>query len=127
MDMRKYGCGPVKPEDVRDGALQEKVIDVSISEKFDAPVLHFESGDSFMLFQTNARVMNRAYTTKSEMWLNQAVELSLGHYTDNRSGEEKEPVVLRPVSELQPSADNGGETKAALPSPRDDLSDEISF
>ena len=47
MDMRKYGAGPVKPEDVRDGPRQEKVEDVSINDKYDVPVLHFESGDSF--------------------------------------------------------------------------------
>jgi hypothetical protein len=69
--------------------------------------------------------MNRAYTYDSNKWLKQVVELSLGHYTDNK-GEEKETVVLKPVSVLQPSADNGG-TKAALPSVRDDLEDEIPF
>ena len=57
--------------------------------------------------------------------MGQVIELSLGHYTDNR-GEEKETVVLKPVSVLQPSADNGG-TKAALPSVRDDPEDEIPF
>jgi hypothetical protein len=35
MDMRKYGSGPVHPEDVRDGPRQEKIVDVSINEKFD--------------------------------------------------------------------------------------------
>jgi hypothetical protein len=125
MDMRKYGAGPVRPEDVRDGPLQEKIVDVSISEKFECPALHFETGNQFLLFNANARVMNRAYTTESNNWLGQVIELSLGHYTDNR-GEEKETVVLKPVSVLQPSADNGG-TKAALPSRRDELDDEIPF
>jgi len=126
MDMRKYGCGPVKPEDVRDGPRQEKVADVSVNEKFDVPTLHFESGDSFMLFQTNARAMNKAYGYDSNKWLDQVVELSLGHYPDSKTGEEKETVILKPVSVLQPSADNGG-TKAALPSVRDDLNDDVPF
>jgi hypothetical protein len=125
MDMRKYGSGPVRPEDVRDGPRQEKVEDVSISDRFECPVLHFESGDQFLLFQTNARAMNRAYSTDSNNWLNQVIELSLGHYTDNK-GEEKETVILKPISVLQPSADNGG-TKAALPSVRDDLNDDVPF
>jgi len=51
--------------------------------------------------------MGRAYTTKSNMWLGQVVELSLGHYTENKTGMEKETVVLKPISVLQPSADNG--------------------
>src|SRR5262249_24163829 len=126
MDMRKYGAGPVRPEDVRDGPRREKIADVSISEKYDCPVLHFESGDQFMLFG-NARTMCRAYTTDSNKWLDQEVELSLGHYTDNK-GEEKETVVLTPISVLQPSADNGGtKAQAALPSRRDELDDEIPF
>jgi hypothetical protein len=127
MNMSKYGAGPVRPEDVRDGPRQEKVVDVSINEKFDTPVLHFESGDQFLLFQ-NARAMNRAYTTESNNWLKQTVELSLGHYTDSK-GEEKETVVLRPISVLQPSADNGGTKAQVVPrlSRRDELDDEISF
>jgi hypothetical protein len=124
MDMRKYGAGPVRPEDVRDGPLQEKIVDVSISEKFECPALHFETGNQFLLFNANARVMNRAYTTESNNWLEQTIELSLGHYTD-KNGVEQETVVLKPVSVLQPSADNGG-TKA-LSSRRGDLDDEIPF
>ena len=71
--------------------------------------------------------MNNAYGYDSDKWLGQVVKLSLGHYTDYRGEkpEEKETVVLEPVSVLQPSADNGG-TKA-LPSRRDDLDDEIPF
>ena len=130
MDMRKYSAGPVRPDDVRDGPRQETIVDVSINERYDCPVLHFESGDSLMLSPPNSRIMGRAYTTKSENWLQQVVELSLGHYTDNRgqTPEEKETVVLHPTSKLEPSGENGG-TKAAprLPSRRDDLDDEIPF
>jgi hypothetical protein len=125
MDMRKYGSGPVKPDDVRDGPRREKVADVSINDRYDCPVLHFESGDSLMLSPPNSRAMCRAYTTDSNKWLEQEVELTLGHYMDKK-GEEKETVVLSPISVRQPSADNGG-TKAALPSRRDDLNDETPF
>ena len=70
------------------------------------------------------------YTTESDNWLGQEIELSLGHYTDFRDGNEKETIVVRPISVRQPSPDNGG-TKAqavpALPLRRDDLDDEIPF
>jgi hypothetical protein len=128
MDMRKYGVGFVKPEDVRASPRQEKIVDVFIG-RFDCPVLGLESGDQFSLNTTNVRAMNRAYTTESDNWLNQTVKLSLGHYTDysGKEPEEKETVVLTPVSALQPSADNGG-TKASLRlSARGDLDDEIPF
>jgi hypothetical protein len=132
MDMRKYGAGFVRPEDVRDGPRQEKIVNVFISEKFKCPVLDFESGDQLSLNMTNTRAMNRAYTTESDNWLEQEVELSLGHYTDysGQTPEEKETVLLRPVSVRQPSADNGGTKVQAvprLPSRRDDLDDDIPF
>ena len=130
MDMRKYGAGFVKPEDVRDGPRQEKIVDVSINEKFDAPVLHFESGDQFTLWSPNARVMNRAYTTESNNWLGQTVELAIGHYTDYRGEkpEEKETVVLKPISVMQPSPNNGGtKTAIAVPSRSTEFDDEIPF
>ena len=126
MDLRRYCSGPVRPDDVRNAPRREKIVDVSINDRYECPVLHFESGDSLMLSPPNSRAMGRAYTTKSDMWLNQVVELSLGHYTENKTGMEKETVVLKPISVLQPSADNGG-TKAALPSLRDDLNDETPF
>ena len=130
MDTRKYGAGFVKPEDVRDGPRQEKIVNVYISEKFKCPVLDFESGDQFSLNVTNTRVMNRAYTTESDKWLQQVVELLLGHYTDysGKTPEERETVVLRPISVRQPSPDNGGakaqEVAPRLPA-RDEFDDEI--
>jgi hypothetical protein len=74
MDMRKYSASPVRPDDVRDGPRQETIVDVSINERYDCPVLHFESGDSLMLSPPNSRIMGRAYTTKSENWLRQVVD-----------------------------------------------------
>ena len=125
MDMRKYGRGFMTVDDVREGPRQEKIVDVSISEKFDCPVLEFENGDQLSLNMTNTRAMNRAYTTESNNWIGQIVELSLGHYVDYKDGKEKETVALHPISVRQPSADNGG-TKA-LPSRRDDLDDSVPF
>src|SRR5262245_44904614 len=105
MDMRKYGSAFIKPDDVRDGPRQERIVNVYVSEKYNCPVLDFESGDQLSLNVTNTRAMNKAYTTESDNWLDQVVELSLGHYTDRRGDapEEKETVVLRPISVRQPS------------------------
>jgi len=127
MDMGKYGAAPVRPEDVRDGPRQEKILDVSINEKYDVPVLHFAGGDTFMLNNTNTRAMNRAYGTESDGWLGQVVELAIGSYTDYRGEkpEERETVTLRAVTTRQPSADNGG-AKGAV-ALRDELNEEIPF
>jgi hypothetical protein len=115
----------VSVEDVREGPRREKIVAVSINEKFDCPQLEFESGDVFSLNVTNTRIMNRAYGPESDYWINQIIDLCLGHYTDNKDGKEKETVTVHPVSVRQPSPDDGGEKAKA--SRRDDLSDDIPF
>jgi hypothetical protein len=127
MDTRKYGAGFIKPDDVRDGPRQEKIVKVSVSEKFDALEIELASGEQLTLNNTNTRVLNRAYTTESDNWLGQTIELSLGHYTDFRDGKEKETVVVRPISVRQPSSDNGGAQTEPSVLRRDDLDDEIPF
>jgi len=109
MDMRKYGSAFIKPDDVRDGHRQERIVNVYVSEKYNCPVLDFESGDQLSLNVTNTRVMNKAYTTESDNWLGHVIELSLGTYT-NKDDETKETVVLKPISLRQGVANDGGET-----------------
>jgi hypothetical protein len=131
MDMRKYGSAFIRPEDVRDGPRQERIVNVYLSEKYSCPVLEFESGDQLLLNVTNTRVMNRAYTTESDNWLDQVVELSLGHYTDRRGDapKEKETVVVRPISVRQPSPENGVSrtSQTALKPPVRELDDDPPF
>jgi hypothetical protein len=131
MDMSKYGSAFVKADDVRDCPRQERIANVYIHEKYDCPVLEFESGDRFNLNQSNTRIMNRTYGTESDLWPGHVIELSLGHY---QSGdEEKETVALKPISRPQPSASSNGspETVQATPRPRpparDAMDDEIPF
>ena len=126
MDMSKYGRGFVSVDDVRDGPRTEKIVEVIINEKFDCPELVFESGDTLVLFSANQRAMRRAYGTNSNDWL-QTVQLGLGHYVDNKDGQEKETVVLKPISVRQPSADNGGNKASLRPARRDDFEEEAPF
>jgi hypothetical protein len=60
MDTRKYGSGFIKPDDVRDGPREEKIIHVFESEKYSRLVLELESGDQFTLNQTNVRVLQKS-------------------------------------------------------------------
>jgi len=106
MDMRRYGRGFVTLDDVRNGPRQEKIVAVTINERFNCPELEFESGDVFSLNVFNTRVMNRAYGPESDYWIGQIVELRLGHYIDNKDGQKKETVTLHPVSVRQPSGDD---------------------
>jgi hypothetical protein len=132
MDTRKYGSVFLKPDDVRDGPRQERIIAVLESQKYSCLQLELESGDQFSLNTGNTRALQKAYGVESDDWLNHVIELSLGHYKDWKTDppEEKETVVLRPISVRQPSSDNGG-SKALQPMPRpsvrDELSDDIPF
>jgi hypothetical protein len=129
MDTRKYGSGFLKPDDVRDGPRQERIIAVLESQKYDCLQLELESGDTFSLNMTNTRVLQKAYGLESDDWLDHTIELSLGHYQDWKSNPpgEKETVVLRPISPRQPSSDNGGTKPLPRPSVRGALDDDIPF
>ena len=132
MDTRKYSSGFIKPDHVRDGRRQERIIAVLESQKYTRLELELESGDQFSLNAANTKALQKAYGVESDDWLGHVIELSLGHYKDWKTDppEEKETVVLRPISVRQPSPDNGG-TKALQPMPRpssrDDLSDDIPY
>lgn len=128
MDTRKYGSAFIKPDDVRDGARQERIINVSVSEKYDNLVLELESGDQLSLNPITTRILNRAYGIESDDWRGHVVELSLGTYT-TRDGEAKETVTVKPVSLRQPGAGNGGDaaTRKPVPAPRADMDDEIPY
>jgi hypothetical protein len=131
MDMRKFSSGFIKPDDVRDGPRQETIINIYTSEKYGCPVLEFESGDQFSLNNTNNKILMKAWGFDGDLWLSLELELSLGHYKDWNTDppEEKETVVVRPISTRQPSSDSGGNkaVPAPRPRPRDDMSDEIPF
>jgi hypothetical protein len=132
MYTRKYGSVFLKPDDVRDGPRQERILAVFESQMFDRLVLELESGNQFSLNVGNTRNLQKAYGPESDNWCGQTIELSLGHYKDWRTDppEEKETVTLRPVSVRQPSPDNGGSKATSpmvRPPVRDNLDDEIPF
>lgn len=131
VDMRKYTSGLIRPEDLRDGPRQERIISVYISEKFDVPVLVFESGDEMLAFAGSGRALAKAYGFESDDWRGHVVEVSLGNYV-NKDGETKEIIVLKPITSRDGSSSNGGPQRtdpAKLPklSPKDDLNDKIPF
>jgi hypothetical protein len=117
-DMRKYTSGLLRPEDLNSGKRQEKIINVHISEKFNTPILTFESGDEMLAWQNICRVLARAYGFEDSDWIGHTVELSIGIYT-NKDGEQKETLVLTPIS----SRDKKEEVKQIDKA----LDDEIPF
>ena len=135
MDMRKYAVGFIKTDDVRDGPLQDRIVNVFESEKLLRPVLELESGNQFTVNNTNTAILNKAWGWKSQDWMNQELEFSLGHYRDWKEDKDCETVTVRPISPrkasasgggIKPSTDNSG-AKAQVPSRRDDLNDDVPF
>jgi hypothetical protein len=126
-NMKKYTAGFVLPEDLHDGPRQERIVNVYESDKHQAPVLVFESGDELIAWRNIARAMARAYGYNDADWKGHVVELSLGNYT-NRDGEAKETVVLKTISSRDGDGGIGAPQRvepAKLPKP--DLDDEIPF
>jgi len=132
VNVKKYATGLILPDDVRDGARQERIINVYISDKFDVPVLVFESGDEFLCWPSNGRVLAKAYGFESEDWRGHVVELSLGSYVDKKDGQTKDTIILKTITSRDGSSNNGGPQRAdpaKLPrsADKDDLSDEVPF
>jgi hypothetical protein len=133
VDLRKYNSGFMKPDDVRDGPRQETIIHVYVGEKYNRPVLELASGEQFTVNATNNRILIKAYGHDSDQLIGKVVEFSLGYYKDWNTDppEEKETVVVKPIS--PPSAGNGkGDgTAGALPPPltpqKPDFDDEIPW
>jgi len=123
MDMKKYATSIILPEDLHDGPRREMIVNIYISDKHDVPVLVFESGNELFAWANIARVLARAYGYNSDDWRGQTVELSLGSYTDRKTGEIKETILIKAISR-----DGNGEVPRADPAKlAKDLSDEIPF
>jgi hypothetical protein len=134
MDMRKHSAGPIKPDDVRDGPRTEKIVHISVDQKYGHPVLELESGDTFNLNKTNSRILSKAWGYESDGWLQQEFELSLGSYKDWNTDppEDKPTVTVKAISPAKPpEAQNGGgavvPVPKSFPPQRDDMDDAIPF
>jgi hypothetical protein len=85
MDMRKFSSGFIKPENVRDAPFHGRIVNIYTSEKYDRPVLVFDSGDEFTVNETNNKTLIKAYGFESDNWIGQEIELALGSYSDWRT------------------------------------------
>jgi hypothetical protein len=55
MDLRQYASTFVKPDNVRDGPIQTRIVNVFESERYGRPVLELETGSQFMLNEGNVK------------------------------------------------------------------------
>jgi hypothetical protein len=118
-DMRKYASGLLRPEDLHNGNRTEKIVNVSISDRLNAPILTFESGDEMVAWNNIARVLTRAYGYQDTDWIGHTIELFIGTYT-NKDGEQKENIQVKAIS----SRDQKEDVKPPL---NKDLDDDIPY
>jgi hypothetical protein len=122
--------------EVRVGPRQERIVNVYRSERYDCPVLDLESGDQLSCNPITTRVLGKAYGTESDRWHGHVIELSYGTYK-NKDGEEKETVLVKPISLPEHTGANGktptmadnATAQAAKPTPARgrDRDDQIPF
>jgi hypothetical protein len=132
MDMRRFASKYIKPDHVRDGPLQTRIVAVLENEQFGRPVLELETGSQFTVNETNNDTLVRAWGYNSNDWIGREIELLLGSYHDRKSKTDKETVKVHPLSPAKSAAGNGGEPASKpLPASRaslkDDLEDDLPF
>src|SRR5262245_18221577 len=132
-DMRKYTSGFITPDDVREGPIEARIINVYISEKHDVPVLELDSGDQFLAWPNNGRKLARAYGFNDKDWIGHLIRFAFGTYV-NRDGETRRTVNLTAISSSDGNASNGAPPASGsdkLPAPvtttKNDMNDEIPF
>jgi hypothetical protein len=134
MDARKYASKYVKPDTVRDGPIQTRIISIFESERFNRPMLELETGSQFMLNETNNNTLIKAWGYETDAWIGKELVLELGTYKDWNEDPpvDKDTVKMRAVSSAK-EAQNGSTPAKPLPpsrvvaSPKASMDDEIPF
>jgi hypothetical protein len=137
VDARNYAAKRVKPDNVREGPIQTRIINVFESERYSRLELELETGSQFGLNEGNTDVLIKAWGYNTDDWIGLELELFLGTYMDWKSDPpaEKETVKVRAISPAKSATGNGGPpSKPPLPpsiksvAPRqNDMDDEVPF
>jgi hypothetical protein len=136
VDMRVYASKFIKPDQVRDGPIQTRIIAVLQNEQFDRPLLELETGSQFTLNDGNCNTLIKAWGYDSDDWIGQEISLELGTYKDWKAVPpvDKETVKVRAISPAKTATGNSGvPSKPVLPPSRavapksDEMDDSIPF
>jgi hypothetical protein len=136
VDMRDFASKYIKPDHVRDGPIQTRIVAVLHHEQFDRPLLELETGSQFTLNDGNTNTLMKAWGYNSDDWIGQELSLELGTYKDWRADPpvDKETVKVRAISPAKTATGNSGvASKPVLPPSRaiaaktGEMDDEIPF
>jgi hypothetical protein len=133
VDARKYASKYVKPDNVRDGPIQTRVVNVFEEERYGRLTLELETGSQFSLNDSNTNVLIKAWGHETDAWVGLELTLELGTYKDWREDVEKETVRVRAISAAKTAQNDGAAaSKPPLPPSRtksssDDMDDAIPW
>jgi hypothetical protein len=137
MDARKYASKHIKPDHVREGPIQTRVVNVFEHDRYNCLVLELETGSQFTLNDGNTNVLIKAFGSDTDAWIGQEIALELGSYKDWRENppQEKETVRVRAISPAKTAEAQNGSVPAGKPLPpsriapalKNDMDDEIPF
>jgi hypothetical protein len=131
MDMREFSAGLITAEDLHDGPRVEKIVRFRKKKPRNTPVLCSNSKAAIRSISGQASILNKAWGYDGTGWLDQELELSLGHYTDKKTGTEKETIDVRAISPRKEiAAGNGSGTEVVASKPvslRKEMDDEVPF
>lgn len=124
MDMTDYagdGAKFIGIADVQAGPFVASIVSVTLSTKFDRPVLEFDDERRLTLNATNVRTLLRVFGPSSDGWIGKRVQVYAGTVI-NQSGKEQPGVRVR-------AADNGSPLEPIPPTRADaePLDDAIPF
>jgi hypothetical protein len=112
----------VKVDDVRDGPIKGKIVDIAEGE-FGKLNLTLNTGDCLSLNKTNTTTLMHAFGTESERAIGQMVQLFLGEI--KYQGRMQEAVILEPIKTAPDTAAFGNPTHEK--NPPTEPNDEIPF
>jgi len=135
MDMRQFAAKFIKPDQVRDGPIQTRIVAVLENERYGRPMLELENGAQFTLNESNNNTLINAWGYESNDWIGQEIEFLLGTYKDWRADPvvEKETVKVRAISPAKSGNSGVPASRPVLPPSRtstaksNDMDDEIPF
>jgi hypothetical protein len=140
MDARQYASKNIHPDNVRDGPIQARIVNVFEEDRYNRLrlCLELETGAEFPLNDGNNNILIKAWGHNTDEWIGLEVEFYLGTWKDWRADppEEKETVRVRAISPAKAGV-NGGMPTAKPPLPpsrtaaqaarKDDMNDDIPF
>ena len=117
VDARKYASKYVKPDDVRDGPINTRIVSIFEDERYGRLMLELETGSQFALNDGNTNVLIKAWGHDTDAWIGRELQLELGTWKDWREDPPAEKETVRVRAGSPATAAQNGSPPASKPLP----------